>query len=86
MRSALGLVAVYNMLPLAMRKTNSVKSFQSMLKTNLKLLAEASVPDWQKFYSPRIPLEQHPLRHGVFESVLRREVETFLDSSEDDVF
>ena len=86
MRSALGLVAVYNMLPLAMRKTNSVKSFQSMLQSDLKLLAEASVPDWQKFYSPRIPLEQHPLRHGVFESVLRSEVETFLDSSEDDVF
>ena len=60
-RSALGLVAVYNLLPRGITSAENVKDFQTRLQTELKLRAEAGTLDWPKTYSPRVPLKDHPL-------------------------
>ena len=60
-RSALGLTAVYNMLPPAVVACNSVKQFQSSLQRMLKQAAAAQEPNWQKLFSPRVQLHHHPL-------------------------
>ena len=75
MRSALGLVAVYNLLPRGITSAQDVKTFQKRLQMELTLRAKAGTPDWNKTYSPRVPLHQHPLlqdgsdllTHGVLD-------------------
>ena len=60
-RSALGLAAVYNLLPNGITSANSVSCFQARLQAELKMRAEAGLPDWDHTYSPRISLDNHPL-------------------------
>ena len=61
-RSALGLVAVYNLLPKEVVTANTVKDFQKQLQGLLKQRATAGCEDWAETLSPRIPLWKHPLR------------------------
>ena len=61
-RSALGLIPVYNLLPDHIVETFSVKEFQANLQKLIKLRAEAGCDNWQATFSPRIPLNVHPLR------------------------
>jgi hypothetical protein len=60
-RSALGLVAIYNLLPGGITSASSVACFQGRLQAELKMRAEAGLPDWAHTYSPRIALDSHPL-------------------------
>jgi hypothetical protein len=60
-RSALGLVAVYNLLPGEIARCSSVASFQSALQALVRSRAEEGVADWQATLSPRTPLASHPL-------------------------
>ena len=60
-RSALGLVAVYNMLPRSIVCKKSVSSFQSGLQDIVVSLATAGHPLWTQVFSPRLPLASHPL-------------------------
>ena len=61
-RSALGLVAVYNLLPPEVVQSKTVKRFQEQLQEQLKARARAGCEDWPLTYSPRVPLWRHPLR------------------------
>jgi hypothetical protein len=61
-RSALGLAAIYNMLPDGIKTATSVPNFQKRLQAELKMRAEAGIPDWHQTYSPRVALDNHPLR------------------------
>ena len=61
-RSALGLVAVYNLLPEEVVSLNSVARFQSALQQLLKIAAAAARPDWRELFSPRVPMYRHALR------------------------
>jgi hypothetical protein len=61
-RSVLGLIAVYNLLPWACRKTNAVSDFQCQLQQLLKNRLGDSCEDWAETLSPRVPLERHPLK------------------------
>ena len=74
-RSALGLVAIYNLLPEACRMEASVKTFQARLQGLLKQRAAAGCRDWMATFSPRLPLQQHPLAWFFvrLESGLRRD-------------
>jgi hypothetical protein len=85
-RSALGLVAVYNLLASGIRSADSVKEFQTRLQTELKLRAEAGVTNWQQTYSPRMPLRQHPLRQDGAALLIQRELDRFFDSSGDETW
>ena len=60
-RSAFGLVAVYNMLPLRVVAARSVKLFQRELQEIICNHAVAGYPQWQEIISPRESLETHPL-------------------------
>ena len=60
-RSALGLVAVYNLLPGDVVATDSVKEFQRKLQELVRNRAAANCEDWPSTLSPRIPLYKHPL-------------------------
>ena len=60
-RSALGLVAVYNLLPGEIARCSSVASFQSALQALVRSRAEEGAADWQATLSPRTPLASHPL-------------------------
>jgi hypothetical protein len=60
-RSALGLVAIYNLLPERCKRAKQVKDFQRELQNMLKSRAAAGCEDWQKTFSPRISLQRHPL-------------------------
>jgi len=60
-RSALGLVAVYNMLPHSVVSATSVSAFQTGLQDILVKLAKAGFPKWSEVFSPRLPLASHPL-------------------------
>ena len=60
-RSALGLAAIYNMLPSRCRKQTSVKFFQTELQRILKERATESCEDWVQTFSPRLPTTKHPL-------------------------
>ena len=59
-RSALGLVAVYNLLPQSVVDSFSVSSFQSQLQAMLREQAQHT-QQWGSLFSPRIPLYCHPL-------------------------
>ena len=61
-RSALGLIAVYNMLPKNVVCNNSLAGFQTALQAMLKQRVEQGDPDWQRLLSPRHDfLSPHPL-------------------------
>ena len=67
-RSALGLVAIYNLLPQEIVDCDSVSSFQAALQALVKVRAQASSPDWRETLSPRVPLLTHPLHYVQRES------------------
>ena len=60
-RSAFGLVPVYNLLPHGITSAADVPTFQRHLQLELSLRAEAGMDNWQTTYSPRLPLDRHPL-------------------------
>ena len=60
-RSALGLVAVYNMLPHKVLSARTVPAFQKDLQELVSSFAASSHPQWSEVLSPRIPLTSHPL-------------------------
>ena len=60
-RSALGLVAVYNMLPPNILAAKTVKQFQHDVQDMICKLAKAEYPQWKEILSPRVSLETHPL-------------------------
>ena len=62
-RSALGLVAVYNLLPPRVVKLNNVKDFQGALGELLRERATAGCDDWPLTFSPRVSLANHPVRN-----------------------
>ena len=64
-RSALGLVAIYNMLPHSSRVTRSVSAFQKSLQEVVTKYAAAGHPQWSDVLSPRLPLTSHPLATHV---------------------
>ena len=59
--SALGLVAIYNMLPGPIVMLQSVSSFQGSLQRMMVDQETAGCTDWAATYSPRLPLASHPL-------------------------
>ena len=61
-RSALGLVAVYNLLPAQVVHSTTVKDFQVQLQELVKQRAAGGCEDWELSLSPRVPLYRHPLR------------------------
>ena len=61
-RSALGLVAVYNLLPHSIRAAKSVPAFQKSLQEIVKTYATSGYPQWSDVLSPRLALTSHPLR------------------------
>ena len=61
-RSALGLVAVYNLLPGSVVSEETVHGFQGKLVEVLRSRACDGCADWPETYSPRIPMWRHPLR------------------------
>ena len=60
-RSALGLVAVYNMLPPKVVAVKSVSAFQTALQEIIIKYAASGHPRWSEVLSPRLPLPTHPL-------------------------
>ena len=60
-RSALGLVAVYNLLPPEVVAARSVKQFQRELQGIVCKYAKSGYPQWREILSPRVSLETHPL-------------------------
>ena len=63
-RSALGLAAVYNLLPERVVAHNTVASFQSEMQNMLKHAA-ATQESWEHIFSPRTQRHNHPLRQWV---------------------
>ena len=61
-RSALGLVAIYNMLPVSVTCEKSVSVFQKGSQDIVVSLATAGHPQWVQVFSPRLPLASHPLK------------------------
>ena len=62
-RSALGLVAIYNMLPQNVVGIQTVSAFQKGLQGILSEYAMSGHPQWLEVFSPRLPLASHPLTH-----------------------
>ena len=60
-RSALGLVAVYNLLPADVVALGSVQSFQAVLQGMLRVSASSGVDGWERLFSPRECMHRHPL-------------------------
>ena len=63
-RSALGLAAVYNLLPERAVAHNTVTGFQTELQDMLKHAA-ATQEYWEHLFSPRTQLQHHPLHQWV---------------------
>ena len=61
-RSALGLTAVYNLLPARVVKLENVKDFQKASQELVKERATEGCSDWRLTFSPRLPLYSHPLK------------------------
>ena len=61
-RSVLGLCQVYNLLPARIVRCQDVGGFQGELQQLLCVQAVAAMPRWQELYSPRWPVQLHPLR------------------------
>ena len=62
-RSALGLVAVYNLLPQNLKAVTQVKEFQQGLQMILKQRLEEGCTDLQATFCPRGPLAKHALKN-----------------------
>ena len=60
-RSALGLVAIYNLLPQEVLSAKPVHTFQQRLQCLVADRAKAGFPQWAEMLSPRFPLASHPL-------------------------
>jgi hypothetical protein len=60
-RSALGLIAVYNLLPAHAAESLTVPLFQKALQIIVKQRCQDGCEDWRHTLSPRIPLLSHPL-------------------------
>ena len=60
-RSALGLVAIYNLLPHSIVSAKSVSAFQKGLQELIISFAVNGHPQWSEVLSPRLPLALHPL-------------------------
>jgi hypothetical protein len=60
-RSALGLAAVYNLLPPYVVLIGEVAGFQTALQRIIKLRASDGQADWATTLSPRLALPSHPL-------------------------
>ena len=61
-RSALGLIAVYNLLPQRIVDEDVVCDFQKLLQDFVKSQINADNAQWRDLFSPRIAMFQHPLR------------------------
>ena len=61
-RSALGLAAIYNMLPGSCREKSSVKDFQRELQKIMRERLADGCEDWACTFCPRVPLGRHPLK------------------------
>ena len=61
-RSALGLIAVYNMLPSRVVDVASVSEFQSALQSIVRDAACRQCDNWEAILSPRHAIYCHPLR------------------------
>ena len=65
-RSALGLCAVYNLLPAGVVECSpTVAGFQSALQEMLKSQAAKGCSGWNRLFSPRWDIKLHPLRTAV---------------------
>ena len=60
-RSAMGLVAIYNLLPHNVVCARSVSAFQKGLQELIVSFAVTVHPQWPEVLSPRLPLALHPL-------------------------
>ena len=60
-RSAMGLVAIYNLLPHKVVCAKSVSAFQKGLQELIISFAVTGFPQWSEALSPRLPLALHPL-------------------------
>ena len=60
-RSALGLVAIYNLLPDRTRAARDLKDCQSRLQQIMKERLSEGCADWETTFSRRTALERHPL-------------------------
>ena len=61
-RSMLGLISIYNRLPVEIVDgASSVSSFQSALQDLLRYMANSRVENWSQTFSPRIPWHRHLL-------------------------
>ena len=60
-RSALGLVAIYNLLPASYKKAKSVSTFQKGLQDMVCNCATNGHPEWRDILSPRVCLSKHPI-------------------------
>jgi len=58
-RSALGLVAIYNLLPHSVVSAKCVSAFQKRLQQIIASLAVTNPPQWADALSPCLPLTQH---------------------------
>ena len=61
-RSILGLVAVYNLLPEKCKGHRKVGESETALQQLLKERATEDCTDWIQTFSPRVPLQGHPLK------------------------
>ena len=61
-RSALGLIAIYNLLPGEIVGAESVSDFQRSLQDMMKAFACSNVEGWPDLFSPRVPLFSHLLK------------------------
>ena len=61
-RSALGLIAVYKLLPQKIVDEDAVCNFQKMLQELAKSQINAGNERWREMFSHRIAIFQHPLR------------------------
>jgi hypothetical protein len=60
-RSALGLVAVYNLLPPNVVEASNVSTFQGNLQRMVLECARSGYEEWSSLLSPRVALASHPL-------------------------
>ena len=60
-RSALGLVAIYNLLPPAILASKSVPAFQKGLQEIVAEFTATGLPQWSEVFSPHLALASHPL-------------------------
>ena len=61
-RSALGLVAVYNLLSEELIVSSHVQLFQAKLQNLTKRQLHIDNSEWRQLFSPRVPMYCHPLR------------------------